>query len=221
MAWRMFDYMSRLALAHKLELCSVVIYVGEGAGANDAGVYRLGNSKGGDAFQWRYEVVRLWELNAEDLLQTGQPALVALIGQTRITKPQVVATQAVTQIKAVSDPVQRERLLIRLAALIDNEEFSAMVEKIVEEDDFFGIETPFMRRVRESRVEGQVEGEVSTLQRTILQTLTVRFAPSETEQDALKQQMTTITDPTTLDALFTTALQAESLEAFQAALPID
>ena len=34
MSWRMLEYMTRLAFTHRLDLYSVVLYVGQGAGAN-------------------------------------------------------------------------------------------------------------------------------------------------------------------------------------------
>jgi hypothetical protein len=60
MPWRMLDYMPRIAKVEAdLDLHSVVIYVGDGAGANDTGAHQVLGPDGNPVIQWRYQVVRL------------------------------------------------------------------------------------------------------------------------------------------------------------------
>ena len=74
MEWRMLEYMARLGYTHRLALWSVVLYVGHGAGAGDTGHYQLMGLDGTATLSWRYQVVRLWETPAEELLAIGRPA---------------------------------------------------------------------------------------------------------------------------------------------------
>jgi hypothetical protein len=71
MRWRMQEYISRLAHTYRLDLESVVVYIGRGAGREDAGVYQVNGLTGQTTLTWRYTVVRLWALPAETLLAVG------------------------------------------------------------------------------------------------------------------------------------------------------
>ena len=86
MRWRVLEYMSRLAVTYRLDMLSVVIYLGHGVGAQDTGRYQMHSPTGTITLAWQYEVVRLWEMPAETLLALQRPALLPLIGQTRITQ---------------------------------------------------------------------------------------------------------------------------------------
>src|SRR5215470_5210102 len=82
MPWRMLEYISRLVGTYRLELLSVVFYVGRGAGADDTGHHQVQSPTGAVTLTWQYEVIRLWQMPAEALLTLGRPALLALVGQT-------------------------------------------------------------------------------------------------------------------------------------------
>jgi hypothetical protein len=90
MQWRMLDYVNAIVQRKNKEgqvsLCSVVIYVGEGAGKNDTGKYEIDCLFGNKTLLWSYRVIHLWDISAESLLETGIPAIIALIGQTRMVK---------------------------------------------------------------------------------------------------------------------------------------
>ena len=51
------------------------------------GDYHSGCPDSGLTLAWRYRVIRLWLMPAEELLALGRPALLTLIGQTRIAEP--------------------------------------------------------------------------------------------------------------------------------------
>ncbi len=67
MPWRMLDYMSRAAIqmwgdqspGGRCRLQSAVIYVGQGAGAGDQGVYQTIGLQGEPSLVWRYLPLRL------------------------------------------------------------------------------------------------------------------------------------------------------------------
>ena len=58
MEWRMLEYIARLARTHHLDLWSVVIYVGRGAGTGDTGSYQVNGLDGIPTLVWRYRVIR-------------------------------------------------------------------------------------------------------------------------------------------------------------------
>lgn len=122
MEWRMLEYMARLGYTHRLPVWSVVLYVGHGAGAGDIGHYQLMGPDGTATLSWRYQVVRLWETPAEELLATGHPALLALVGQTHIETPDALLPEVIARMHSVSDVEMRGRLLTALVSLMPDGE---------------------------------------------------------------------------------------------------
>jgi predicted transposase YdaD len=158
MEWRLLEYMTRLAHTHRLDLWSVVLYVGRGAGAGDTGHYQVNGPDGTPTLAWRYGVVRLWQMHAEELLAVGRPALLALVGQTQMESPETVLPDVVARLRNVPDPERRGRLLAALTALIPEEAMIAMVERLIDREELL-LDTPFLRRIREEgRQEGREEG---------------------------------------------------------------
>src|SRR5262249_42250920 len=142
MPWRMLEYMSRLAVTYRLPLWSVVFYVGTGAGVDDTGHHEIQGPATVAPLVWHYQVVHLWQMPAEALLALDQPALLALVGQTRLDRPAVVLPAVVARLRQVPDAEARERLLTALLALLPQEEIIAMVEKLLEDDTLF--DSPFL-----------------------------------------------------------------------------
>ncbi|OAD21709.1 hypothetical protein THIOM_002518, partial [Candidatus Thiomargarita nelsonii] len=104
MSLRELDSLSRLALKFRdLEIYSVVFYVGNGAGRHDTGSHQIENPSGGFTLSWRYKVICLWKMNAQELIDLGKPALLGLIGQTQITEPEVLLPKVVEMVKTVPD----------------------------------------------------------------------------------------------------------------------
>src|SRR5712691_6639466 len=224
--WRMLEYMTRLAYTHRLDLLSVVLYVGRGAGAGDAGHYQVNSSDGTPALAWRYRVIRLWQMRAEELLAMDRPALLALVGQTQMETPETVLPDVVARMRSVPDPEMRGRLLAALTALIPEEEMIAMVERLIDREELL-LDTPFLRRIRaegreegraEARAEARAEGALAARRRSILDVLVVRLDPPVSVYQQIERQLETITDEAQLAQFLAAAIRAESVADFQAAM---
>ena len=222
MEWRMLEYIVRLAHTYRLDLWSVGIYVGRGAGAGDIGSYQVNGLDGTPTLAWRYHVIRLWQMRAEELLAMGRPALLALIGQTQIETPEAVLPDVVARLQSVPDPERRDRLLTALTALIPEEEMVAMVERMIDREELL-LDTPFLRRIREEgrtegRAEGRAEAALAARRRSILDVLVVRFDPPVSVYQQIERQLATITDEAHLAQLLAAAVRAESVADFQATM---
>lgn len=218
MSLRFLDYQARLADAYRgHELQSVVFYVGQGAGQHDTGSHHIHQPDGQSALAWRYQVIRLWQLDAAAVLALGRPALLALVGQMQMAQPQVVLAQVIETFRAVPDAEQQHRLLTALVALINNEELLTMIETLLDDDDLL-LDTPFMRRVQAKYEEGREDGRMEGVRRDILKTLQIRFSLTAEQVGACAGPLEQVPDEARLDRLFEAALQAESLVAFQAIL---
>jgi predicted transposase YdaD len=158
MPWRMLDYMPRLASTYHLPLESVVLYIGRGAGADDTGLYHVEGLDGTAVLSWRYRVIRLWQMPAEELLAVEPVAPLVLVGQTQIAQPEVILPTVVTRLRHVTDIELRSRLFTALLALLPEEEMITMVERWLEHEDLV-MELPYLQRIREEgRQEGHQEG---------------------------------------------------------------
>jgi hypothetical protein len=168
MPWRMVDYLGKIAEREldwrdlaRVPLCGAVLYVGDGAGLHDTGEYQIGCPDGGATLAWRYRVIRVWQMPAEELLALGRPALLPLIGQTRIAEPARILPQAVAAIGQVADDEERARLFAAFTSLMRDEEILSMAERLLEAiDQGLLMDTPFLRRIREQeRIAALAEGE--------------------------------------------------------------
>jgi predicted transposase YdaD len=138
---------------------------------------------------WYYAVVPLWQLEAETLLALNRPALLALIGQTRIQQPAQTIPQAVASLVQGTSGEQRERLLAEFLLLCTDEEIATMAEQIITRD--YGLpETPMMRKLREQgREEGREEGREQERLELLLRQLIRRCGPLSAETTTQVQQL--------------------------------
>jgi len=221
MPWRMLEYMPRLATAYRLPLWSVVFYVGAGAGVDDTGHHTVSGPADITPLVWQYQVIRLWQMSAEELLALGQPALLALVGQTRVAQPAVILPAVVARLRAVADTELRGRLLTALLALLPAQEMIAMVERLLEDETEL-FDSPYLRRIREEgREEGREESREGALvvwRRNIVEAVTSRFAPPPEVLQRVRQVLETRSEEAALAQLFTVALRSTSLAEFQEAL---
>jgi len=212
---RELDSLSRLALKFRdLEIYSVVFYVGNGAGRHDTGSHQIKNPTAGITLNWQYKVIRLWEMNAQELIDLCKPALLGLIGQTQITAPEVLLPKVVSMVKTVQDAEMQKRLLNETMLLINDEEILTMLENLIEADEVLE-ETPLMRRLR---TQGSEEGSLDKSRQYILKIVALRFDPHISLYQQLEQQLALITNGTILDSLLTTTVQCNTITDFQTTL---
>jgi hypothetical protein len=75
---RCFDYYSRLVLHYETAVFTTVVYPFAGADRDVPEAFRL---RVGDrlAFEWRFDVVRLWQIDAARAFESGEPGPLALV----------------------------------------------------------------------------------------------------------------------------------------------
>lgn len=236
MPWRMLDYMSRTARHEwgrrapqgSLKLQSVVLYVGKGAGVGDAGEYTITSFAGQPSLRWHYDVIRLWELEADTVMQLDKPALLALVGQMRMAEPKRIVSAVLGKIEAVPDGEQRRELLTALVNLIGDEGVLKMIERMI---DMELLDTPYLRRIRqeswqkgvddgrqEGVEEGRREGVEEGLRAAVLAAITTRFNPPIQTYQRFEQRLRLVHDVSVLPRLLEATIRAGNLDEFQAEL---
>lgn len=236
MPWRMLDYMSRTARHEwgrrapqgSLKLQSVVLYVGKGAGVGDAGEYTITSFAGQPSLRWHYDVICLWELEADTVMQLDKPALLALVGQMRMAEPKRIVSAVLGKIEAVPDGEQRRELLTALVNLIGDEGVLKMIERMI---DMELLDTPYLRRIRqeswqkgvddgrqEGVEEGRREGVEEGLRAAVLAAITTRFNPPIQTYQRFEQRLRLVHDVSVLPRLLEATIRAGNLDEFQAEL---
>lgn len=197
MALRMFDYSSRILCQSndlKTRLYSVVLYVGEGAGKHDNGIWEFGTPPLG---VFHYHVIKLWQIEASELLKQDNAALLALLPQSKMRAPEAELQAAMEKIYQLEDKEQVANLLFILKTLNPEKGLRQMVDLFINEKEILD-STPFLREVylewhgkgrKEGREEGLEKGlEEGMLQgqmHTILELLNLKFDLDTDEQQSI------------------------------------
>jgi hypothetical protein len=131
-----------------------------------------------------------------------------------MSQPETVLPMVVARMQQEPEAERRQQLITGLLALLAEEEWLRMVERLLTED-WLVDESPYLRRLRE---EGREEGTLTTRQQDILAVLAARFILSGTVRQQVEQQLAAYTDEAALATLLTTAARCGHLAEFLAAL---
>lgn len=216
MPLRMLDYMVRhIRSDPNLDLHSVVFYIGRGAGTHDSGVHEIAGADGLPIMRWRYQVIHLWQMRAQELMALERPALLPLVGLTVIDDPPAVLPEVLHSIGSLPDEGIRGRLVMSLVTLLSDEEMTKMIESLVEQEEFL-VDSPYIRRLRErTRREALAEGVHDTLRKGILNVLVWRFDPPVSIYQQIEDSLEPVTDEALLNDLLKSAVQSAELADFQ------
>jgi len=202
--FRMLDYITRIVRTEReLRLHSVVFYIGEGVGALDSGDHQIDGFDGQPTVRWRYQVIHLWKIKAEELVALNRPGLSALVGLTQMDNPTTILPKVVEQIQAVPNAEVRRHLLAGLIALIEDQEIIYMIRKMVKEEGLL-MNTPFLREVRTDARRSDVVNAIAW-----------RYDPPLSVYQKIEQDMAAITDDETLMMLHKAVIQTEDFKEFQ------
>jgi len=111
MARRCFEYNSRLILHYDAPVLTTVVYLLPGAdrGATDAFRLYIGDRL---AYEWRYEVVRLWEISVDSAFESGETGPLALVPLLRGGESPGKIQEAVRRLGALPRPQSADALSV-------------------------------------------------------------------------------------------------------------
>jgi predicted transposase YdaD len=114
---RCFEYNSRLILHYGAAVFTTVLYLLPGADRDVADAFRLyvGDSL---AYEWRFDVVRLWEIDAQRALRSGEAGPLALVPLLRGGDELSLVIEAARRLDAMPESRARDAIsvLVDLAA---------------------------------------------------------------------------------------------------------
>jgi predicted transposase YdaD len=231
MPLRVLDYQTRMVIHDSpAMMLAIVCYVEHGAGSHDTGHHQIASVGPHPALAWHYLVVHLWRMNADDLLAAQRPAIVPLIGLTKMDDPERVIREAVEQLEQVPDQQERETLTIELQALARNEQIKSIIEYMLRRKNMV-FHSPFLEEIREEGLqegigkgreeglqEGIGKGRLLTVRDDILDLIAERFNPSLNTYRSIDRVLGQIHDYDTLRALLIQVVRVATVDEFHDAV---
>ena len=126
----------------------------------------------------------------------------------------MVLPVVLARLRQVPDSEACGRLLTALVAFLPREDIVTMVERLLEDETLL-LDMLYLRRIRE---QGREEGLLAARRRSIVDALTLRFAPSAAVLQQVAQYVETLTDEAAIERLFAAVIRSASLTEFQAAM---
>ena len=118
MRFRVLDYLVGFADKERgTRIHSVVFYIGEKTNVTDTGHHRVMGIGERVTLAWHYDAIWLWNLEPQKLLDAGRPALLPLLGQSKLEHPDQIIPVIYQEIRSLPDEETQHRLLIELLAL--------------------------------------------------------------------------------------------------------
>ncbi|MEM7532867.1 MAG: hypothetical protein AAF639_11870 [Chloroflexota bacterium] len=164
MRFRVLDYLVGFADKERgTRIHSVVFYVGEKTNITDTGHHRVMGIGQRVTLAWHYDTIWLWNLKPQELLDAGRPALLPLLGQAKLERPDEIIPVIYQEIRSLPNEEMQHRLLIELLALLQDEEIIKMIETMMTQDEWV-LDTPYLRRWRKQVEDAHNEGLQAGLQ---------------------------------------------------------
>ena len=206
---RVSVYNPLLEHRHNLPVQSVVVLLRREANlTNLTGVYERSLPDASQPYRrLEYGVLRVWELDAEDLLQCGASVLplapISNVDQNDL--PDLIRTMGETIQKC--KPKQRQMLWTSTYVLLGLRYEDALIQQLMQGVTQMEESSTWQAIMQRGREQGREEGREEHARHTLLDLGTIKFGePSKKVQNAL----TKITDVERLDALTRSLLSAES-----------
>ncbi|MFQ6119641.1 MAG: Rpn family recombination-promoting nuclease/putative transposase [Methanosarcinales archaeon] len=197
---RMLGYCVRLVEKYSLHVCGTVLYLTKEAyeQEGDLGYFRVICPDGKEVLTFKYNVIKLWELDGLELLKNKIVGLYPLLGLTNLKEPKENAfIEIIKEIKSIKDPILYKDILFSFKVFI--------------------MESPVLKEIwleakQEGKIEGKKEGKLEGLSKSVLSVLRARF-------NRVPRRVTTkikkIREYTKLEHLLKLAAISKNLDEFE------
>lgn len=132
---------------------------------------------------FEYQEVRLWEIPARAMLETGDPGLLPLVPLGGGAESAMLE-EAVRSARAVPDRTARADLLAGLRILGGLTEFGEVLRAMITKKDLYELSETYREDIDEARKEGRDEGAMAALRRSVLRVLQTRFGAVPADAEA-------------------------------------
>ncbi|MDQ2717967.1 MAG: hypothetical protein M3Z08_23995 [Chloroflexota bacterium] len=223
MGLRLLEYNVLADREYDCPVISCVIYLLKDSGIIESPLIRMLES-GQPIYQFHFQVIELWELRAEDLVQAHLPGILALLPLTKDGRDPAVIEEMIVQLQASEkhevlslgyllasltwkEDEEQQWLKRRFNMLYDQLRESWAFKEIWQEGEEVGL--------KKGLEKGRQEGEIAALRKTVLALVEKRFP----RLLRLAQGMVSVTsEPATLDQMILGIGVAQTTEEAQRAL---
>lgn len=193
---QMLNYNALLQARHECPVASVLVVLTKDGNSPTYGTWRV-EPPVGPAWEFRYTVVRLYELPPDDLL-AGPTALVPLALAAGIPDGELPAVLSRAAGRLRTDP-SRSDVLVKACAVLLRLRYGAMaLESLLDEIPDVFQEPPFDRLVAKWREEGRAEGRAEEVRKMLLRQGRKKYGPPTPETESA---LNAITDIDRLEAM--------------------
>ena len=217
LAERTHFYSTLLSRRHSLPVRSVIVLLRrEADGPAMSGTWSRSHPRTGSYLQFSFDVVRVWPLSADDLLQSGPGIwpLAAITDDAGLRLPDILSRSTARIEADFPKSIEGRELLAAEIVLMGLRHPAELIEQILqgvtrmEESSIYQaiLNKGLTRGQIEGRVEGRVEGRAAGLFESILRIGRHRFRTEPPQM--LVQRLSTIKEIPTLEALEDRALDA-------------
>lgn len=234
MAKRMWEYNVSATIKYDLPTKSFVIYLRPTKQIATT-PYQVKLPDGEEIHRFHFGVIKVWEISAQELRQTGLVGLLALLPLTKDgARPEVVDTMIDDLQNGTEGEAQRDMLSIGLtfAALVFKKKDQdwltrriSMLEDILQESPFYqrilhqgeekGLKEGMEKGLEKGRVQGLEEGKVQALQQALVDIVQERFPQEATLIRLTIKQAAIIKKPETLRRLVARASTLQTPDEVQ------
>ncbi|MFQ6071330.1 MAG: Rpn family recombination-promoting nuclease/putative transposase [Methanosarcinales archaeon] len=178
---RMLGYCVRLVEKYSLHVCGTVLYLTKEAyeQEGDLGYFRVICPDGKEVLTFKYNVIKLWELDGLELLKNKIVGLYPLLGLTKLPEPKENALiEIIKEIKSIKDPILYKDILFSFKVLSGLEINKELLDALIRREDI--MESPVLKEIwleakKEGKIEGKKEGKLEGLSKSVLSVLRARF----------------------------------------------
>jgi len=218
---RMLGYNVRLLEKHKIPVYSTVIYLVEEAYEEDQGYFKS-VFLGEEVLNFRYKVIKLWELSASEFLKNKIMGLYPLLGLTKLTEPkEATLNNIIKELKSIKDPILSKDMLFSFKVLSSLKHSKDLLDALIRKEEI--MESTILKEIYEEalvkeRQEGQKEGlelgRLENLQDNIMGVLLARFEVPYKSEKQLEDTIKAIKSIPVLQKLIIDAVKTQSFEDF-------
>lgn len=222
MNFRMLEYNVRLLEKHKNPVCGIVIYLVKGADAGDNGIFRsICPIDDEEVLTFRYNIVKLWEVDGNKLLREKMLGVYPLLGLTTLDEPEKAFRQIVSEIRQIPDRTLSLDMLFGFQLLSTLAHSRDLLDALIRREEI--MESPLYREIYQEGmqegfvkgiVEGKEEGSLETAQADIIEILLAKFNLSYAVISKLEKQIEAVNNLSTLRGLLVDAAKSENFSHF-------
>ncbi|MFQ6073404.1 MAG: hypothetical protein ACE5KT_12005, partial [Methanosarcinales archaeon] len=169
---------------------------------------------GEEVLNFRYKVIKLWELDGVSILKNKILGLYPLLGLTKLTEPtEEIFREIISEIKSIENIIIAHDTLYCFKILSEIMHPKELLDALIKKEDI--MESTIAKEIyQDGMQEGLIKGKLENLQDNIMGVLLARFDVPLKSGKQLEEKIKAINSIPILQKLHIDAVKAQSFEDF-------